>query len=90
MSYLYVTLLGMEHQTISGVRAWSSRLPYTEHEPASVPLFYDQVGHWHGGSAYQAGRLNMVMVDGHAASVSRARADDPTDIQFTIPAVPAP
>lgn len=90
MSYLYVTLLGMDHQTITSVRAWSRKPPYSEHEPADIPLFYDQVGHWHGGSDYKAGRLNMVMVDGHAISVSRAQADHLNSILFTIPTASVP
>lgn len=90
MSYLYVTLLGMDQQTLTSVRAWSQKSPYSEHEPADIPLFYDQVGHWHGGSEYAAGRLNMIMIDGHAISVSRAQADRLNSIVFTIPATPAP
>jgi len=90
MSYLYMTLLGMDHQTLTGVRAWSEDSPYSEHEPADIPLFYDQAGRWHGGSAYADGRLNMEMIDGHAISVSRAQANHFDSITFDIPTAPVP
>jgi prepilin-type N-terminal cleavage/methylation domain-containing protein/prepilin-type processing-associated H-X9-DG protein len=86
MSYGYTTLLALDGQTLGNVRAWSRRPPYNEHEPVNVPLFSDQVGHWHGGAVRREGRLNMVMVDGHAASVNRDLADQLNNILFTIPA----
>lgn len=85
MSYLYTTLLALDGQTISGVRAWSREPPYSEHDPVDVPLFMDHVGHWHGGSERSQERLNMVMIDGHAISVSRDRANQLNSILFTIP-----
>ena len=85
MSYGYTTQLALEGQTITSVRAWSLNPPYSEHNPADVPLFYDLVGHWHGGAAQSEERLNFVMLDGHAVSVSRARADVLNDILFAIP-----
>lgn len=85
MSYVYTTPLALDGQTISNVRAWSRRPPYSEHEPVNVPLFSDHVGHWHGGQARNEERLNMVMVDGHAASVNRDLADQLQRVQFTIP-----
>ncbi len=90
MSYSYTTLLALDGRTLGGVRAWSRQPPYSEHEPVNVPLFSDQVGHWHGGSVRHEGRLNMVMVDGHAASVNRDSADQLNNILFTIPAKPTP
>lgn len=90
MSYGYTTLLPLEHQTISGVRAWSRLPPYSEHEPVQVPLLADHVGRWHGGEALSDGRLNMVMVDGHAISVSRGEASKLERIQFSLPTVPTP
>ena len=89
MSYGYITLLALDGQTLGGVRAWSLRPPYSEHDPVDVPLFYDHVGTWHGGSQRSQERLNMVMVDGHAICVSRDRADQLNNILFTIP-VPKP
>ena len=85
MSYGYTTQLALEGQTISSVRAWSQQPPYNEHSPADVPLLYDMAGHWHGGTAYSEGRLNFVMLDGHAVSVSRDRANELTDILFSVP-----
>lgn len=90
MSYVYTTLLALDGQTLSNVRAWSSRPPYTEHEPTDVPLFHDHAGHWHGGTERNENRLNIVMVDGHAVSVSRDRADELDRILFTIPTAPVP
>jgi len=90
MSYGYTTLLGLDGQTLSGVRAWSYLPPYSEHDPVEVPLLSDQVGRWHGGSERSEGRLNMVMVDGHAVNVTRARADILNNVVFTLPAAPSP
>ena len=85
MSYAYTTLLALDGQTIGGVRAWSRLPPYTEHGPAGIPLLYDHVGHWHGGTERNQERLNYVMVDGHAISMSRDQADQLNSIIFTIP-----
>ena len=85
MSYIYTTPLALDGQTLGGVRAWSRRPPYNEHDTVDVSLFSDHVGHWHGGTARSEERLNMVMVDGHAISVSRDRADQLQRVQFTIP-----
>ncbi len=90
MSYAYTTELALQGQTISGVRAWSRSEPYSERSPADIPLFYDLVGHWHGGMAYQEGHLNFVMLDGHAVSVNRGRADELHHILFTVPAPATP
>ena len=90
MSYAYTTQLALEGQTISSVRAWSHDPPYSEHSPADVPLFYDLVGHWHGGAAMSDERLNFVMLDGHAVSVSRARTDELNNILFSIPGPSSP
>lgn len=90
MSYAYTTELALEGQTISGVRAWSHKAPYTEHSPADVPLFCDLFGQWHGGTTSSEERYNFVMLDGHAVNVSRARSDELHDILFTIPAPLAP
>ena len=86
MSYAYVTLLALDHETIGGVRAFSRQAPYTEHDPAEVPLLFDHSGHWHGGEDRQDERQNMVMVDGHAITVGRDRSDKLNRILFTIPA----
>ena len=85
MSYAYTTLLALDGQTLGNVRAWSRKPPYTEHDPVDVPLLSDHVGHWHGGAGPSQERLNMVMVDGHAISVSRSRANDLDRTLFTIP-----
>jgi len=85
MSYLYTTSLALDGQTLGGVRAWSRLPPYNEHDPVDVPLFSDHVGHWHGGTVRGEERLNMVMVDGHAVSVGRNRADEIDSILFTMP-----
>lgn len=85
MSYLYTTLLALDGQTIGGVRAWSRGSPYNEHDSADVPLLMDHVRSWHGGSKRSQERLNMVMIDGHAISVSRDKANDLNSILFTIP-----
>ena len=85
MSYAYTTFLALDGQTIGGVRAWSRKPPYGEHGPADIPLLFDHVGHWHGGSERGEERLNFVMVDGHAVSVNRDRADELNRILFTIP-----
>lgn len=89
MSYAYTTLLALDRQTIGGVVGWSRKPPYSERGPADVPLLFDHVGRWHGGAGRKEGRLNMVMVDGHAISVGRSRADELNRILFTIP-VPTP
>ena len=85
MSYAYTTPLALDGQTIGNVRAWSRRPPYSEHDPVDIPLLYDHVGHWHGGTERSEERLNFVMVDGHAVSVNRDRADELNRILFTIP-----
>lgn len=90
MSYIYTTPLALDAQTVGGVRAWSRLPPYSEHDPVDVPLFSDHVGHWHGGVERSEERLNMVMVDGHAISVTRDRADTLNRILFTIPNGPMP
>lgn len=88
MSYAYTTLLALDGQTLGSVRAWSRLPPYSEHDPVDVPLLYDHVGRWHGGTERSDERLNMVMLDGHAISVSRERADKLNRIIFTIPSAP--
>lgn len=85
MSYAYTTNLALEGLTITSIRAWSKEAPYSEHSPADVPLFYDLVGRWHGGTAYSEERSNFVMLDGHAVNVNRARADELNNILFSIP-----
>lgn len=85
MSYAYTTNLALEEMTISSVRVWSRNAPYSEQSPADVPLLYDLVGHWHGGIAMSEERLNFVMLDGHAISVSRDRANELNNILFSIP-----
>ncbi len=85
MSYAYTTSLALEGQTIGNVRAWSHQPPYSERDPVDIPLLFDHVGHWHGGIEHSEGRLNMVMLDGHAISVTRGRADELNHILFTIP-----
>lgn len=85
MSYAYTTQLALEGQTLSSVRTWSHSPPYSEHGPADVPLFYDLVGHWHGGTKQYEEHLNFVMLDGHAVSVNRVRADQLNNILFSIP-----
>lgn len=85
MSYAYTTLLALDGQTIGNVRGWSRQPPYTEHDPMDIPLFFDHVGHWHGDTVRTEERLNFVMVDGHAVSVSRDRADELNSTVFTIP-----
>lgn len=90
MSYAYTTQLALDGQTISSVRAWSKQPPYSEHSPADVPLFYDLVGHWHGGTQPNDERLNFVMLDGHAVNVNRERTNELNDILFAIPTVPTP
>lgn len=89
MSYAYITLLALDGQSVGGVVAWSRKPPYSERAPAEIPLLYDHVGRWHGGAAKREdGRINIVFVDGHAAGVSRSRADELVRILFTIPAPP--
>ena len=90
MSYGYATLLALDGQTVGNVRAWSYLPPYSEHDPVEIPLLSDQVGHWHGGAERNEGRLNMVMVDGHAVSVSRDRADILKNIVSTVPVASTP
>jgi len=90
MSYVYTTLLALDGQTFNGVRAWSDLPPYSERDPVEVPLFSDEVGRWHGGAERSEGRLNMLMVDGHAITVSRDRADKINNVVFTIPNAPTP
>jgi len=90
MSYAYTTLLALDGQTLSSVRAWSRLPPYSEHEPVNIPLFHDHVGHWHGGTERSEERLNEVMLDGHAVSVNRERGDELDRILFTIPTAPMP
>ena len=90
VSYVYTTLLALDSQTVSGVRAWSRLPPHSEHEPADIVLFHDHAGKWHGGTDPQAERFNEVMLDGHAVSVGRAREQDLDRILFTIPVPSAP
>lgn len=90
MSYLYTTPLALDNQTLGNVRAWSRLPPYNEHDPVDVPLLSDHVGSWHGGTARSEERLNFVMIDGHAVSVGRDRADKLNRILFTIPTGPTP
>lgn len=85
MSYAYTTSLALDGQTIGNVRAWSRQPPYTEHDPVDVPLLFDHVGHWHGGTEKSEERMNMVMVDGHAISVTRDRANGLNNTLFSIP-----
>ncbi len=85
MRYAYTTSLALDGQTIGNVRAWSRQPPYTEHDPVDVPLLFDHVGHWHGGTEPSEERLNMVMVDGHAISVTRDRANKLNSTLFSIP-----
>ncbi len=90
MSYAYTTMLAMDAQTLGNVQAWSRLPPYSEHDPVDIPLFFDHVGHWHGGTERSGERLNVVMVDGHAISVNRDQADKLNRILFTIPTAPTP
>ena len=90
MSYGYTTLLALDGQTIGGVRAWSRLPPYSERGPAEIPLLANGSGHWHGGKARTEERLNFVMVDGHAISVNRDRANELSRILLNIPTAPTP
>ena len=85
MSYVYTTLLALDGQTISNVRAWSLQPHYMEHGPADISLLADHVGHWHGGMEPSEERMNMVMLDGHAISVNRSRANELNNVVFSIP-----
>ena len=90
MSYVYTTLLALDGQTLSSVRAWSRLPPYSPHDPIDIPLFHDHVGHWHGGTAPTEERYNEVMLDGHVVSVGRGRQRELDRILFTIPNQPMP
>ena len=85
MSYISTTTMTLNGQTLGNVRAWSRRPPYSEHEPANIPLLSDHVSYWHGGTARSDGRRNMVMLDGHAVSVTRDQSDELYSLLFTIP-----
>lgn len=83
MSYIYTTILALNGQTLSNVRAWSRKPPYSEHETANIPLFSDHVSVWHGNT--NEGRRNMVMIDGHAINVSKGQSDEYYNILLMIP-----
>ncbi len=85
MSYAYTTQLALEGQTITGVRAWSRQPPYSEHDPADIPLLFDAVGHWHGGTEPKDERRNLVMLDGHVITANQNRCLELKHIVFTIP-----
>lgn len=90
MSYAYTTQLALEGETMNNVRVWSQSPPYSEHNFVDVPLFHDLVGRWHGGPTYSEGQINFIMLDGHAVSVNRKRADELDNILLSIPAPLAP
>ncbi len=89
MSYAYSTLLGLQHQTLTGVQAWGQTPPYSEHDYSNIPLLSDLSGHWHGGANREDGRFNMVMLDGHVITVQRDRFVDLQLILFRLPPPPA-
>ena len=88
MSYAYTTLLGLQGETITGVRAWSRKPPYTEHDPADIPMLSDAVGIWHGGTKPEDERRNLAMLDGHVITVNQVRSLQLKRIIFTLPAAP--
>lgn len=88
MSYAYTTLLAVQGQTITGIRAWSRKPPYTEYDPADIPLLSDAVGHWHGGTEPKDERLNLVMLDGHVITVDEERSAKLQRIVFNVPSAP--
>ena len=90
MSYVYTTLLALDGQTLSSVRAWSRLPPYSPHDPADIPLLHDHSGHWHGGTVLSDERFNEVMLDGHAVSIGRDRERELDRILFAIPVQPIP
>ncbi len=88
MSYAYTTLLAVQGQTLTSVRAWSRKPPYSEHDPADIPLLSDAVGHWHGGTDPKDERLNLVMLDGHVITVDEERSAKLQRIIFNVPSAP--
>lgn len=88
MSYAYTTLLAVQGQTITGVRAWGRKPPYSEHDPADIPLLADAVGHWHGGVEPKDERLNLVMLDGHIITADKERSAKLQRIVFNVPSAP--
>lgn len=90
MSYAYTTLLALQDQTITGVQAWSHEPPYSEHDPAEIPMLSDAVGFWHGGMEPADERRNLVMLDGHVIMASQEKALYLKRIVFTIPTPPIP
>lgn len=85
MSYAYTTLLVLQNQTVTGVRAWSKLPPYSEHDPAEIVVLSDSSGHWHGGDAQKDERRNLVMLDGHVITTSQDRALYLKRIVFDLP-----
>lgn len=78
MSYFYNTSLALEHKTLSSLVAYSPNQPYIEYGLSEVKVLYDPVGNRHGGTEYVNARYNVLMGDGHVASMpeeARQRLD---------------
>lgn len=72
LSYAYRTELPLRGKTLSTVSGFENFPPYTEHGPADINLLCDQSDYWHG--TVGAGRVNMLMIDGHVAGVTYGQA----------------
>lgn len=90
MSYAYTTLLALQNQTITGVRAWSKHAPYSEHDPAQIVMLSDSSGHWHGGQDLKDERRNLAMLDGHIVTANQEKALYLKRIVFDLPTANLP
>jgi prepilin-type N-terminal cleavage/methylation domain-containing protein len=72
MGYFYNTYLALEHKNLATLVVYSPDQAGTEYGLSQVNVLYDPVGNWHGGTLYETARYNVLMGDGHIASMSEA------------------
>lgn len=85
MSYLYNTMLPLQHESMSSVTTFDLKPPYAEHGSADIILLGDAIGTWHGGGLLGTPRYNLLFVDGHAATVTEVRVRELWGLQLSHP-----
>ena len=84
MSYAYRTELPLRGKSLSTVAAFENYPPYTQHGPSDINLLCDQSDYWHG--TVDAGRVNMLMIDGHVKGVTYGQAQQAWHLVLDLPA----
>ena len=87
-SYNYATMLTLEHETTTQLVGYDRNPPYTQHGSAEISILGDASGSWHGGFDAPELRYNVLMGDGHAASLTYDAFLRATDYDYDMPTDP--